>query len=61
MKKSLIAVEPLVANPRVKKQKYCSTCDKVATLEAHFDVGNGIITIEKYCAACSKNMGTGSR
>ena len=61
MKKSLIAVEPVIANPREKKRKYCSTCDRLATLEAHFDVDDGIITIENYCAACSKNLGIGSR
>ena len=61
MKKSLIAVEPLVASPREKKLKYCSTCDQLATLEAHFDVDDGIIIIEKYCVACSKHLGTRSK
>jgi len=61
VKKSLITVEPLVEIPKEKEPKYCSTCDRLATLEAHFEVDGGIIIIEKYCAACYRNLGIGSR
>jgi len=57
MAKSLLRVEPSESDYRRKKQKYCSTCDRPATVDALFDVGNGVTSIEKYCDACSKKLG----
>jgi hypothetical protein len=34
------------------KQKMCRTCDRPATKEAIFDVGNGISVLERYCEPC---------
>ncbi len=44
-------------SPKEKKLKYCSTCGGLATVEAHFDVGDGVTMIEKYCDDCSKKVG----
>jgi hypothetical protein len=38
------------------KPKSCVTCGITATQEALFDVGDGIILVEKYCDTCVKNM-----
>jgi hypothetical protein len=38
------------------KTKVCVTCGIRATQEALFDVGDGIILVEKYCDLCVKNM-----
>ncbi len=38
------------------KTKFCATCGDLATVEALFDVGNGIILIEKYCKLCAKKV-----
>jgi hypothetical protein len=56
MVKSLIALKPYVHSPKEKKPKYCSTCGGLATMEAHFDVGDGATMIEKYCDVCSKKI-----
>jgi hypothetical protein len=56
MVKSLIALKPLVHSTKEKKPKYCSTCGSLATLEAHFDVGDRVTMIEKYCDLCSKKI-----
>lgn len=56
MVKSLMRKTPFVQRPRNKKLKYCSTCSNLATVEAHFDVGNGVTMIEKYCDSCSKKL-----
>ena len=37
------------------KPKICVTCGGRATQEALFDVGNGIILVEKYCDTCVEN------
>jgi hypothetical protein len=37
------------------KPKVCVTCGIKASQEALFDVGEGIILIEKYCDTCVKN------
>lgn len=39
-----------------KKLKYCVTCANLATQEAYFDVGGGVIVIEKYCDACAAKV-----
>jgi hypothetical protein len=54
--KSLIALKPFVPGPKEKKPKHCSTCGSLATMEAYFDVGDGVTMIEKYCDVCSKKM-----
>jgi len=56
MVKSLISLKPFVHSPKDKKLKYCSTCGNLATLEACFDVGDGVTMVEKYCDVCSKKM-----
>jgi hypothetical protein len=38
------------------KPRFCVTCGLRATQEALFDVGDGIILVEKYCDTCVKNM-----
>ncbi|HEV8386103.1 MAG TPA: hypothetical protein VGQ03_00625 [Nitrososphaera sp.] len=56
MVRSLTALKPFVSNPKSKKQKYCSTCGSLATIEALFDVGDDVTIIEKYCDACSQKI-----
>ncbi len=34
------------------KPKFCVYCGNMATQEAFFDVGDGVIVIEKYCDKC---------
>ena len=36
--------------------KFCATCGDLATVEALFDVGNGVTLIEKYCELCAKKV-----
>ena len=38
------------------KTKFCATCGNSATVEALFDVGDGVTLIEKYCDLCSKKV-----
>jgi hypothetical protein len=38
------------------KPKFCVTCGLNATQEALFNVGDGVILVEKYCDACAKNV-----
>lgn len=38
------------------KMKFCATCGDLATVEALFDVGNGVTLIEKYCELCAKKV-----
>jgi DnaJ-class molecular chaperone len=33
--------------------KFCVYCGNMATQEAFFDVGDGVIVIEKYCDKCN--------
>jgi len=56
MVKSLISLKPFVHGPKEKKLKHCSTCGSLATMEACFDVGDGVTMIEKYCDMCSKKI-----
>ena len=39
-----------------RKSRFCLTCGNVATIEALFDVGDGVTVIEKYCDACAKQV-----
>jgi hypothetical protein len=38
------------------KPKFCVTCGLNATQEALFNVGDGVILVEKYCDTCAKNV-----
>ena len=38
------------------KPKYCVTCGIKATQEALFNVGDGVILVEKYCDVCAKDV-----
>ena len=38
------------------KTKYCVSCGNLATVEALFSIGDGVILIERYCDVCSKNV-----
>jgi hypothetical protein len=38
------------------KTKFCATCGSSATVEALFDVGNGVTLLEKYCELCAKEV-----
>jgi DnaJ-class molecular chaperone len=35
------------------KPKFCVYCGNMATQEAFFDVGDGVIVVEKYCDKCN--------
>jgi hypothetical protein len=50
MQKILKSLNPLRNNK--DKPKFCVYCGNVATREALFDVGEGVILIEKYCDKC---------
>ncbi len=41
---------------RKRKNRFCITCGNIATTEALFDVGEGVIVIEKYCNICAKQV-----
>lgn len=36
-----------------RESKCCVYCGTLATQEAFFDAGNGVIAIEKYCHICN--------
>jgi hypothetical protein len=36
-----------------RESKYCVYCGTLATPEAFFDAGNGVIVVEKYCHICN--------
>ena len=38
------------------KMKFCVSCGNLATVEALFSVGDGVILIERYCDVCSKKV-----
>jgi hypothetical protein len=38
------------------KVKYCVSCGNLATVEALFSVGDGVILIERYCDVCSMKI-----
>jgi hypothetical protein len=35
------------------RPKYCVYCGTLATQEAFFDAGNGVLVVEKYCHICN--------
>ena len=39
-----------------RKNRFCITCGNIATIEALFDVGEGVSVIEKYCGICVKQV-----
>jgi ribosomal protein L33 len=41
---------------RKHKNRFCITCGNIATTEALFNVGEGVIIIEKYCDICAKQV-----
>jgi hypothetical protein len=47
---------PTVKYSHKHKNRFCVTCGNVATMEALFDVGEGVIVIEKYCDICAKQV-----
>ncbi|HEX9677315.1 hypothetical protein [Nitrososphaera sp.] len=54
MNKQFLSVRSLASKSPESpgKQKICRNCDKQATKEALFDVGNGISVLERYCESC---------
>lgn len=54
MIKRFSSVRPLAGNSPASsgRQKVCKNCDRLATKEALFNVGNGIIVVERYCNQC---------
>ena len=38
------------------RPKFCVYCGTLATEEAFFDVGNGVIALEKYCHICNGSV-----
>ena len=58
MQKHFIHFRPFEDKPSYtnSKPKFCVTCGNMATQEALFNVGDGIILVEKYCDLCAKNV-----
>ena len=57
MKKILTSLRAYVREDRHQgKTKFCATCGDPATVEALFDVGDGVTLIEKYCDLCAKKV-----
>jgi hypothetical protein len=38
---------------KIDGPKYCVYCGNLATQEAFFDAGSGVIAVEKYCHVCN--------
>ena len=51
MQKILKSVNSFTNNK--DKPKFCVYCGNMATQEAFFDVGDGVIVLEKYCDKCN--------
>jgi hypothetical protein len=56
MKKILASVRAYAHEVHNDKTKSCVTCGDSATVEALFDVGDGVTLIEKYCNLCAKKV-----
>jgi hypothetical protein len=56
LEKKLISLRTYTTPKDSHKHKniFCITCGNIATIEALFDVGEGVIVIEKYCDVCAK-------
>ena len=54
MIKQFSSVRALAGNSPTSpgRQKVCKNCGRLATKEALFNVGNGIIVVERYCSKC---------
>jgi hypothetical protein len=50
MKSSLEEESSIIGD---KESKFCVYCGTLATQEAFFDLGNGVMVVEKYCHICS--------
>jgi hypothetical protein len=37
-------------------KKHCVSCGNLATVEALFNVGDGVTVIERYCDVCGKKV-----
>ena len=48
MKKAFTSVRPFT-DEHNQNPRFCATCGNIATQEALFNVGGGIILIERYC------------
>ena len=47
---------PAAKDSHKHKNRLCIICANIATTEALFDVGEGVIVIEKYCNICAKQV-----
>ena len=58
MQKNFIHLRSFEDKPNYpnSKPKFCVTCGIKATQEALFNVGDGVILVEKYCDICAKNV-----
>jgi hypothetical protein len=57
MKKILTSLRTYVVEDHHEGEtKFCATCGDSATVEAFFDVGDGVTLIEKYCDLCAKKV-----
>jgi hypothetical protein len=54
MIKQFSSVRALAGNSLTSsgRHKVCKNCGELATKEALFNVGNGIIVVERYCNQC---------
>lgn len=53
--KTLRSVEPFTNKPKNKKMKICTSCGKIATQIASFDV-DWVTVLERYCDRCIKTV-----
>ena len=59
MQKILKSVNSFTNNK--DKPKFCVYCGNMATQEAFFDVGDGVIVVEKYCDKCNARINLRAR
>ena len=56
MEKNFMSLRAYVREDHHGKKRFCATCGDLVTVEALFDVGNGVTVVEKYCDVCSKKV-----
>jgi hypothetical protein len=56
MEKVFTSLRPFTDVRHKAKIKFCVSCGNLATVEALFSVGDGVILIERYCDVCSKKI-----
>jgi hypothetical protein len=56
MEKVFTSLRPFTDVRHKGKIKFCVSCGNLATVEALFRVGDGVISIERYCDECSKKV-----